>query len=47
MELKDQHAFFYVDTIKGKSKVHFIAHAKIGDKYGVLTDEGGRPRHCK
>jgi len=43
MEVKDQHAFFFLETIKGKSKVHFIAHAKMGGKYFVLTDKGGGP----
>jgi len=40
---KDQHAFFFLETIKGKPKVNFVAYAKMGGKYAVLTDSGGGP----
>ena len=43
MELKDRHAFFFLEKEpKGKPKVNFIAYAKISsNKYIVVFDVGG------
>lgn len=41
MELKDRHAFFFLDTVKGKPKVNFIAYAKMpSNQYAVVLDLG-------
>jgi hypothetical protein len=41
MELKDRHAFFFLDTVKGKPKVNFMAYAKMPTQYALLLDTGG------
>lgn len=44
MELTDRHAFFFLETLQGKTKVNFIAYAKMGakmgNKYAVVLDSG-------